>query len=325
MALAIGFITSIFLLAQLLLVCGADELQVGFYKESCPYAEYIVKGVVQQAFVSTGGDIAAGLLRMHFHDCFVEGCDASVLLDGPDTEKTAAPNLTLDGFDIIDEAKCELEKQCPGIVSCADIVAFAARDSVVLTKGLYWDVAAGRRDGTVSEASRALKNVPSPVSNVWELTADFAGKGLSQDDMITLSGAHTIGVAHCASFINRLYNFSAYYPTDPTLEPKFAEELKKQCPPQIPNSNVVVALDSMTPQYFDNDYYANLRVGKGLLTSDQILYTDPSTRWKVLRQSFDDRSFQVNFIASMIKMGGIGVKTGNEGEIRHDCKKCNAY
>ncbi len=60
----------------------------------------------------------------------MQGCDGSVLLEGPDTEKTASPNLSLRGFEVVDEAKADLEAACPGVVSCADILAFGARDAV---------------------------------------------------------------------------------------------------------------------------------------------------------------------------------------------------
>jgi peroxidase len=116
-----------------------SSFKFGFYDESCPDAEKIVTSVVQAQFKSNPG-IAPGVLRMHFHDCFVEGCDGSVLLDpttsNPNPEKTAIPNLTLRGFEVIDEAKSKLEAACPGIVSCADILAFAARDSVQVVSSI---------------------------------------------------------------------------------------------------------------------------------------------------------------------------------------------
>lgn len=65
-----------------------------------------------------------------------QGCDASVLLNttsGEQPERQATPNLTLRGFDFIDRVKSLVEAECPGIVSCADILTLVARDSIVAT------------------------------------------------------------------------------------------------------------------------------------------------------------------------------------------------
>lgn len=71
--------------------------------------------------------------------CFLlwlKGCDGSVLLNSTSSnsgEKDAIPNRTLRGFDFIDRIKSLLEAECPGIVSCADVIALASRDSIVAT------------------------------------------------------------------------------------------------------------------------------------------------------------------------------------------------
>ena len=128
-----GFFLILILLALLACVntVHGQGTRVGFYSSTCPRAESIVRSTVQ-SHLNSDLTLAAGLLRMHFHDCFVQGCDGSVLIVGNNSERTAPPNLVLRGFEVIDDAKTQLEAACPGVVSCADILALAARDSVVL-------------------------------------------------------------------------------------------------------------------------------------------------------------------------------------------------
>ncbi|KAG5550735.1 hypothetical protein RHGRI_015626 [Rhododendron griersonianum] len=95
--------------------------------------------------------MGTSLLRLFFHDCFVQTCDGSILLDPApniDSEKIAVANAnSVRGYDAIDRIRLELDKTCGGpVVSCADIVAVAARDSVVALGGPTWEVQLGRRD-----------------------------------------------------------------------------------------------------------------------------------------------------------------------------------
>ncbi|CAN6466595.1 unnamed protein product [Victoria cruziana] len=305
------------------------SLRVGYYGQSCPSAEAVVWRTVAKAVAQNPG-LAAGLIRMHFHDCFVRGCDASVLLDSTpdnDAEKDSpANNPSLRGFQIIDDAKAVLESQCPQVVSCADVLAFAARDAVHMAGGFYYDVPAGRRDGRVSKESEVLQNLPFPSFNVDELEESFARKGLSLEDMVTLSGAHTLGVSHCSSFSDRIYDFNnSTGAADPSMDPKYVRYLRTKCPAPESSSNQdpTVALDPVTPNRLDNKYYVNLKYHRGLLTSDQALTDRTDTARMVNRNVNQGSMWLKKFSAAMVRMGSIDVLTGSQGEIRQSCRVVN--
>ncbi|XP_062216998.1 peroxidase 5-like [Phragmites australis] len=303
------------------------QLQVGYYDTLCPAAEIIVQEEVSKA-VSGSPAVAAGLVRLHFHDCFVRGCDASVLLDstpGNQAEKDAPPNTSLRGFEVIDSAKTRLEQACFGVVSCADVLAFAARDALALVGGNAYQVPAGRRDGNVSVAQETNGNLPPPTANVNQLNQIFGSKGLTQADMVALSGAHTIGNAHCSSFTNRLYSYGANAGQDPSMDPSYLAALTQQCPQQQGSAAgaQMVAMDPVTPTAFDTNYYANVVANRGLLSSDQALLSDPTTAAQVVGYTNSPDSFQADFAAAMVKMGAIGVLTGSSGTIRTNCRVAN--
>ncbi|PUZ59441.1 hypothetical protein GQ55_4G041600 [Panicum hallii var. hallii] len=307
------------------------QLMEGFYVHSCPPAEKIIKDYVMEHIPRVPG-IAATLLRTHFHDCFVRGCDASVLLNatgGNEAEKDAAPNLTLRSFGFIDRIKAIVEKECPGVVSCADILALAARDSVVVTGGPFWSVPTGRRDGTVSIKQEALDQIPAPTMNFTELLQSFQNKSLNLADLVWLSGAHTIGIGHCNSFSERLYNFTGRGgpgDADPSLDPAYAANLRRTKCPTPTDNTTIVEMDPGSFRTFDLSYYRGVLKRRGLFQSDAALITDAAAKADILSvvNGPPELFFQV-FAASMVKMGAIEVKTGSEGEIRKHCAVVNKH
>ncbi|PHU17232.1 Lignin-forming anionic peroxidase [Capsicum chinense] len=95
------------------------------------------------------------------------------------SEKTALPNLgSVRGCGIIEDAKRKLEKTCPGVVSCADILAVATRDASTLISP-SWTVKLGRRDSTTASHTLAETDLPGPFDPLTRLISGFANKGLS--------------------------------------------------------------------------------------------------------------------------------------------------
>ncbi|KAM7528844.1 hypothetical protein LguiB_032254 [Lonicera macranthoides] len=270
------------------------------------------------------------------------GCDASILLDnapGIASEKDAVPNASIAGTEVVDDIKTALENVCPGVVSCADILAIASEISVVLTGGPAWNVVLGRRDSRTANRAGAGSSIPSPFRGLADIQDKFTAVGLDNTDLVALSvrirvciswalggctvmriritssGAHTFGKARCASFRDRLYNFSNTGNPDPTLDITYLATLRQSCP-NGGNANTVVDLDPETPNGFDNSYFTNLQNNRGLLQSDQELLSTSGSTVAIVNQFGNSQSaFFTSFARSMINMGNISPLTGKNGEI----------
>ncbi|XP_076938450.1 peroxidase 12-like [Bidens hawaiensis] len=296
-----------------------EGLSWNFYECSCPNLESIVRTQMERV-IAEDVTLAAALLRLHFHDCFVQGCDGSVLLDGSasgpvDSGQTAPPNLSLRGFNVIEDITRNV---VPGSVSCADITALLARDAVALTGGTEYSVPLGRRDGlTFATVNATLENLPSPFVPMDTLLTDLAARNFDATDAVALSGAHTLGVADCSSFSERLY------PTqDTTIDETFANTLRCVCSCSS-TTNVTTSLDIRSPNVFDK-YFVSLMNNQGLLTSDQDLFTDERTRDIVTSFANNQTLFFERFVDVMVKMGQMQVLTGTQGEIRNTCSSRNS-
>ncbi|CAN1222263.1 Peroxidase 27, partial [Linum grandiflorum] len=205
-----------------------------------------------------------------------QGCDASVLIDSTkynQAEKDAIPNLSLRGFGVIDRVKAALEMECPGIVSCSDILAIVARDVTVAVCKME----TGRKDGRTSIMNEALFGLIPPSANISFLISGFKAVGLSIKDLVVL-------ISHCSSFTNRIYNFTGNGGVDPTMD-----SAKR----------------------------------RALFQSDAAMLDNAETKAYVEKSLTVGSTFLKDFGDSMVKMGRIGVLTGDAGEIRKVCYKIN--
>ncbi|XP_054788535.1 peroxidase 12-like [Prosopis cineraria] len=291
-----------------------------FYQSSCPQLEGMVRNHLTRVFRQDIGQ-AAGIVRIFFHDCFVQGCDGSVLLDGvpPNhrSEKDTPPNKTLrrEALQTIEALRALVHRRCGRVVSCSDLTVLAARDAVFLSGGPDFPVPLGRRD-SLNFSVAGANNLPGPSSSTGDLLGSFGAQNFDAIDVVALSGAHTFGCSHCGSFFRRIS------PTvDRTMDPYFAAFLKAKCP--AASSPNTASLDVRTPNIFDNQYYVDLINRQGLFTSDQDLFNDHRTKNIVVSFARNQRYFFNKFVNAMIKMSQLSVLTGNQGEIRRTCSATN--
>jgi len=289
-----------------------------------------VKRVVAEAIYSNKG-VGAALIRLVFHDCWVDGCDGSVLVDtkpyGSKAEKEAVNNIGLAVFDVIDKIKSQLAYP-------QNLVLAAREATFIVSRGnIDYHINTGRTDGVVSSASAADAVLPPSTLDFEQLKANFAAKGFDTKELVALSGAHVVGVAHKSSFADRLNDTTAT-PISPDYKDALVEDVKTH--PIQPNNirdkdetfrtnagydDTGVDTSDGAQGRMDNSYYhANLQ-NRVLFRSDWELRNDMSGQAGNAMETFkrDARVWYIEFGKAMAKLSELKAQ-GTRFENRTDCR-----
>ncbi|KAF0908602.1 hypothetical protein E2562_026650 [Oryza meyeriana var. granulata] len=283
-------------------------LRLNFYAESCPRAEEVVREEVRRLY-EEHGNTAVSWVRALFHDCMVKSCDASLLLETTTTpngglvsEQASHRSFGMRNFKYITAIKAAAERECPGTVSCADILALAARDGVAMLGGpsaVAMPMRTGRRDSRESYYGVVEQYIPNHNDSVSTVLSRFAAMGVDTEGAVALLGAHSVGRVHCFNLVGRLYP-----EVDGSMEAAYGEYLRGRCPTaEAPEDTREVAYarnDRVTPMLLDNMYYRNLLAGRGLLLVDQQLASDSRTAPFVRRMAADNAYFHHRFAAALL-------------------------
>ncbi|XP_020251930.1 peroxidase 29-like [Asparagus officinalis] len=300
-----------------------SELATDYYKYSCPGLEAIVKDSLLPIFF-TDPRSPAGFLRLLFHDCQVQGCDASILLEtdynkGITSELLSSRNFGIRNIDSIAKIKSIVEEFCPGQVSCADIIALAAREAVAYSGGPKIVIPLGRKDSTMGSNLRADDELPSASTGVDDAVRIFMGREMSIEETVALLGAHTLGVGHCISIAHRLYNSNVNHRE--RIDSVFEAYLRLNCPTEVPITNYTFIVSDLTSLIFDNQYYRDVMSGRGLFSIDSDMSMDPRTVPIVRRFAEDQAYFFQVFSSAFVKLSSAVNPEG--GEIRRECRRIN--
>ncbi|KAK6133294.1 hypothetical protein DH2020_032957 [Rehmannia glutinosa] len=279
-------------------------LVINYYRDSCPQAEDIIKEQVKLLY-KRHKNTAFSWLRNIFHDCFVESCDASLLLDSTRrvlSEKETDRSFGMRNFRYIETIKEALEGECPGVVSCSDILVLSARDGIV--GGPYIPLKTGRRDGRKSRADIVEQYLPDHNESI----------------SVVLERCSQCGRTHCVKLVHRLYP-----EVDPSLNPDHVDHMLHKCPDPIPDPKAVqyVRNDRGTPMKLANNYYRNILDNKGLLIVDHQLATDKRTKPFVKKMAKSQEYFFKEFGRAITILSENNPLTGTKGEIRKQCNLAN--
>ncbi|CAL4981880.1 unnamed protein product [Urochloa decumbens] len=300
--------------AHLAASAAAQNLSVNYHKLTCPRLRFIVMDRMYGELMADSS-LAAGIIRLYFNDCFPNGCDASILLVWPNPEMRFDQNNFLNRkvWDVIESIRKSVHAECGPTVSCADILALAARDAVIFAGGLDFEAPLGRLDSLAPAIYRDVSAIPLPTTEQASVMLNnFASRGFNHPgDLVAFSGAHSIGKAHCASFRDRADRQSD----------DFSRQLFMACRQDVYR---LQELDHVTPNRLDNQYYRNLMAGEGVFTSDMALLNDPMTASWVTFYQNNPRKFLDDFSAVMSRL--YTVRRGSRsGEIRrYGCFKPNS-
>ncbi|KAE8736224.1 putative pectate lyase 2-like [Hibiscus syriacus] len=204
---------------------------IGFHVPMWSTVRNAVLGVV---FTNTTAP--AAFLRLLFHDCQIQGCDASIQLDSKalkgNSEIASGMNSGIRKLETIHHTKYNLGK-CPRHVSYADTIALAAKVSVALSGGPNIQIPLGRKDSPIS-SRQAADVIISPPNITVE--------------------ARTLGGGHCINIVDSLFDRQS----DDPINPGFKAMLRLLCPTRKPLMNLTIVPNDKTPLAFDNHYYKDV-------------------------------------------------------------------
>ncbi|KAI3968702.1 hypothetical protein MKX01_028852 [Papaver californicum] len=295
----------------------AGLLSYKYYETSCPQLESIVTEKLTPILHSDPASSAA-LLRLLFHDCQVQGCDASILLDSDTSEMGSSKNFAIRNRETIGVIKAMVDSVCPETVSCSDILVLAARDAVAVSGGPKIKVPLGRKDSNNGSHTFADASLPAANTGVSEILSIFTKRGMTIEESVAILGSHTLGVSHCVNIMGRFSRRIISANRTP-----FETLLALRCAfgPSFSNSGTVG--NDVTITTFDNQYYKDTSRGRGLLKIDSDMSMDPRTAPIVERFAQNQNDFFKEFTAAFLKLTSTKVLTGHQGVVRTKCNAVN--